>query len=321
MAKRVYGIPYDFNSSYLDMEIAIQTQDGLGLKPFPIKKILVGLAAILGGYLALTKTVLQYGTVFQKGLFIVVWVALCALLLLETKTQQLGIQKIIPLVTFMNTSSRRVATRSNSPATNMISICNLVDVTDDGLLIYSDNSCGRVFDVIGSGSALLFDRDKEDILNQVDAHYRKLRPDTTYNFITVKESQQIKLQVEAYNRRKDMLTVQDADLIALINTNTHVLNNIVGSNFKSLHQYLILQAKNQEELNLSLEILRSEVENSNRMFKFVEQLEKPRVLALLTSIYGERKEIQRYGITKKQKSRNAKQKKQNRDAKRKNVKK
>lgn len=303
MAKTSYNIPYPLDASYLDMEIAIQSEKGIGVRPFPIKNILIVIFAVAGCYIMLEKTFIHYGTLIQKIIFVLVWAALCALLLLTTKTHQLGLEKIPSLINYMNPASRRVITRTNSPAGDFTAVCGLMSIEDDGLILYTDGSVGRAYDIIGSGSILLFESHKMAILDRVDAHYRKMRPNTTYQFITVKESQQVGLQIKGFDERLDGLTVDDPDLVQLTKTNRYVLKNIIGSTFKSLHQYLIVQSPNAEELALSLNVLQSEIDNSDLMFKFVEQLDKNRTISLFTSVYGTRKEIKRFGMTRKQKAR------------------
>ncbi len=303
MAKTSYNIPYPLDASYMDMEIAIQSEKGIGIRPFPIKNILIVIFTGAMCYILLEKTFIQYGNLVQKGLFIVLWIALCALLLLTTKTHQLGLEKIPSFINYMNPASRRIITRTNSPAGDFTAVCGLMSIEDDGLILYTDGSVGRAYDIIGSGSVLLFENHKNAILDRVDAHYRKMRPNTTYQFITVKESQQVELQVAACDERFDSLTTDDPDLLQLIKTNKYVLKNIIGSTFKSLHQYLIVQCPNAEELALALQVLQSEIENSDMMFKFVEQLDKSRTISLFTSIYGTRKEIKRFGTSRKQKAR------------------
>lgn len=303
MAKTSYNIPYPLDASYLDMEIAIQSEKGIGVRPFPIKNILIVIFAVAGCYICLEKTTVQYGTLIQKALFVIIWGALCALLLLTTKTHQLGLEKIPSLINYMNPASRRIITRTNSPAGDFTAICGLMSIEDDGLILYTDGSVGRAYDIIGSGSILLFENHKTAILDRVDSHYRKMRPNTTYQFITVKESQQVELQIKGFDERLDNLTVDDPDLVQLTKTNRYVLKNIIGSAFKSLHQYLIVQCPNAEELVLALNVLQSEIDNSDLMFKFVEQLDKNRTISLFTSVYGTRKEIKRFGMTRKQKAR------------------
>ena len=202
MAKRSYGIPYSLDSSYMDMEITIQSNNGIGIRPLPIKLILTILAGILSGYAILSKTDVSRGTIVQKAIFIALWAALCFLLLSTNKQKQLGFEKVASLLSYMQPDSRFISTRANDNANNMIKICGFDKVEDDGLIRYTDGTFGVIFDIIGNASILLFDDHKNAVLDRVDSHYRKMKPGVTYNFITRKEPQNVFLQIASDSPRR-----------------------------------------------------------------------------------------------------------------------
>lgn len=291
MAKQSYGIPYPLDSTYMDMEIAIQNNDGIGAKPFPIKNILLFLLGVVSCFLIVSNTFISRGNVVQKGIFVVLWAILCLLLLTTNRQKQLGVEKITSLITFLQADNRFVSTRGNDNANNMFKICGIEDVSKEGLIKYTDGTYGLIFDVIGNASILLFDDHKNAVIDRVDNHYRKMKPNVTYQFITRKEPQNVYLQVASFDERQSEMTCKDADLTAMFETNKYVMANLVGHSFKSIHQYLIIQAPTEEELNLALNVFYGEVENSELMFKFSEQLDKDAAKRILTDIYGTRKEF------------------------------
>lgn len=289
MAKRNYSIPYTLDSSYLDMEIAVQNDSGLGFRPFPIKTILLVLLGVLSCFLLVSKTFIANGTIIQKGIFILLWIGLCLLLLTTNKQKQIGLEKITSLMMYMNPDSRFISTRAGDNANNVVKICGYDSIDEDGTINYTDNSVGVVFDIIGNASILLFDDHKNAILDRVDNHYRKMKPGTTYQFITRKEPQNVYLQVASIDERHNEMTVYDEDLEAMFATNKYVISELVGQRFKSLHQYLIIQAPNKEELDLALNVFFSEVENSELMLKYAAQLDRNEVIEFMTPIYGSKK--------------------------------
>lgn len=289
MAKRNYSIPYTLDSSYLDMEIAVQNNSGLGFRPFPIKTILLVLLGVLSCFLLVSKTFIANGTIIQKGIFILLWIGLCLLLLTTNKQKQIGLEKITSLMMYMNPDSRFIGTRAVDNANNVVKICGYDSIDEDGTINYTDNSVGVVFDIIGNASILLFDDHKNAILDRVDNHYRKMKPGTTYQFITRKEPQNVYLQVASIDERHNEMTVYDEDLEAMFATNKYVISELVGQRFKSLHQYLIIQAPNKEELDLALNVFFSEVENSELMLKYAAQLDRNEVIEFMTPIYGSKK--------------------------------
>ncbi len=291
MAKQRYGIPYSLDASYMDMEIAIQANNGIGAKPFPIKTILLVLFGVVSCFLIISKTDVSRGNLLQKGIFIVLWAALCLLLLTTNRQKQLGVEKIMSLGNYLQPDNRFVSTRANDNANNMIKICGFDVIEDEGLIKYTDNTYGLCFDVVGNASILLFDDHKNSIIDRVDSHYRKMKPNVSYQFITRKEPQNVYLQVASIGERQSEMTCEDADLTAMFETEKYVLANLVGHSFKSLHQYLIIQAPNEEELNLALNVFYGETENSELMFKYAEQMYKDDTLKLFTDVYGTRKEF------------------------------
>lgn len=285
MAKNRYGIPYALESSYLDMEIAIQTNSGIGFRPFPIRNILMVLFGIVSCFIILSKTFVAYGTFEQKAIFVILWGLLCFMLLTSSRTKQLGIERIISVINYLQPDHRFVTTRSMSNANPFIQICGITNI-DNGTIYYADGSLGQIFDIIGNGSVLLFEDHKNAIIDRVDTHYRKMRPKTTYQFVTVTESQDVYLQLASLHKKKENLTVDDPDLNAMIDTDKYVLENIVGQSFKSLHQYLIIQAPNKDEMDIALNIFWDEVDSSSQMFKYAEQLDDKEIITFMKGIYG-----------------------------------
>lgn len=290
MAKDYYGIPYALDSSYLDMEITIQNNDGIGLRPFPIKNILLVFAAITSCIIMLSKTFIASGSFIQKVIFIAVWSGLCFILLVIGKTKQIGLEKIISLLGYLQPGFRFVSTRTMSPANPFIRICGFTAIDEKGFIHYADGSIGAVFDIVGNASILLFSDHKSAVVDRVDTFYRKMRSKTTYHFITNSEAQNVYMQIAYFAERKKKLTVYDPDLEAMIDTNEHFLAEIIGSSYKSLHQYMIIQASNREEMNAALNIFYDETDNSELMFKFAEQLDLEEVEEFMKNIYsGEEK--------------------------------
>lgn len=284
--KNSYSIPYSLDSSYMDMEITIQNNDGIGLRPFPIKNILLVLAAFASGLMILFKSFVASGNLLQKVIFAASWAGLCCLLLIIGRTKQLGLEKIISLLNYLQPGSRFINTRSIAPANPFIKVCGFTHIDENGLIHYADGSLGLVFDIVGNASVLLFSNHKEAIVDRVDTFYRKMRPNTTYHYVTNSEAQNVYMQVAHMSRRKEKLTVHDPDLDAMIETNNHFLTNIIGNSYKSLHQYMIIQAPNHEKMNEALNIFYGESDNSELMFKFVEQLDGEEVEEFMKNIYA-----------------------------------
>ena len=77
---------------------------------------------------------------------------------------------------------------------------------NSGLIEFLDGSFGSMYRVVGAASALLFEDDKEAILDRVDNFYRKMGFDVEIIKITTKESQKIYHQAAYLKEQYDNLT-------------------------------------------------------------------------------------------------------------------
>lgn len=267
--KQSYGIPASLDASYGDMEIRVQSESmGLGFRPVTVKDLLFILGGICVGFLILSDTFVSRGSLAQKAVFVVLWIMLCALMLVPTKTKQNGIGRLVSAVGYYAPGNRHVMTRRASPASSVVRMTGFSDMDPEtGVIRYADGTFGMLFDVVGNASILLFDSHKEAIIDRVDAHYRKMRPGTTYHYITRKQPQEVGEQLASLDSKERSLTVQDPDLTAMAETERYVLKQVIGDKCKSLHQYMLVQAPNEEELRLAYQVLASEIENSSLMLK------------------------------------------------------
>lgn len=285
MAKQYYKIPYGLDSSYGDMVIAIQGKSGMGMRPLPVKIILSYLGSAMACWFCLTSTFISGGTAIHKGLFITLWIMLTMVLLKNDPTNRMQIEIIPSLFRYMKKSNRLVITRSTANAAPFYHLSNIKSIGRNGLITFVDGSYGYMYRVIGSASVLLFDADKNAILNQVDGFYRKMQPDVNLIFITTKASQTTYKQINALKRRYDAMQYRDPELMELAEEQFRCLKEYVGDGFKSIHQYMILKADNKELLSMAKNTLQSEVEKSTMMFKRCVAMRYDDIIAALELIY------------------------------------
>lgn len=287
MAKNMYKIPFDLNANYSDMEISLKGKDGIGPKPLPVKVILAYVVSAMLCFMAITRTVVGSGNVLQIGLFIVLWIGLTFVLLSYDSTKRMQIELVPTLLNYISKNNRQVITRSTSNAMPFYQIVGIESVDENtGLVKYTDGTFAYWYRVVGSASILLFDADKQAILDRVDNFYRKMNTDSEVIFITTKSSQQIYKQVLALKRKYDNLEVRDPDLIMLANEQFSTLKDYVGDSFKCIHQYMVIKADNKEVLMQTKNIIASEAENSSLMIKRCIAMYKDDILAALQLIYS-----------------------------------
>lgn len=284
MAKQHYGIRASIDRSWLDAEINI-SGGGWQLKAMPIKQVFFYLGAGLALIWAISATWIKNSGPFFITAF-VLW-GLFAMFYLGalTKTKQLRVLTIPPLISYLPSTARNVITRRSSNPTGFYSLVNIDHIEDDGVIHFSDGSFGQTYAVVGSASYLLFDEDRFEILNRVDAYWRKVDATCEHIFITTKEPQRIYRQVAALEERNRNLEIRDPDLLALQNESFGILQEHVGGKFTSIHQYLILKGKTADSLKRGHNILQAEVEGSSKMIRDAALLNGAETITMFKTFY------------------------------------
>lgn len=285
MAKQAYKIPASLNSSYSDMEIAIQSKDGIGAKPLPVKVILSYITSAFLCFYAVTHSIIGRGSGGQIALFIILWIILTVQLLRFDKTKRMYIQLLPVVLNYIPKAARHIQVRMRNNAGPFRDIVGIEQIDENGLVTYTDGSFGYWYRVVGSASILLFDADKEAILTRVDSFYRKIGTDCEIIFMTTKEAQKVYRQIAALKERYDNLSVKDPDLLALADKEYKKLREYVGGSFRSIHQYMILKGDNMEALRTAKNVLQSEVDNSVLMLKQCTALYEADINEALRVIY------------------------------------
>lgn len=283
--KGSYGIRTPMLASSMDTEIVLQ-KDGVGLRPLPIKFIIATVISGLICFKFTTTNLVSAGTMIQKVLFVALWLCITILMFMSDKTKRMNFNKMISAINyFANPSNRRVETTRLDPANDMMALCNIASVSEDGLITFCDHTVGYMYRVTGAASALLFDSDKNSIINAVDNFYRKPDSDTEFIYITTKESQKTYRQVAAVKRRYDALSIRDPELTRLLDEQLKTLREKVGKQYMSIHQYMILKSKSEESLHKAKLVVQSELDSGGLMIRRCVPLDDQEILEQFAAIY------------------------------------
>ena len=283
--KQSYGIKTPMLSTPMDTEITLQ-KDGVGLRPLPIKFVIITVISAVACFSAVNSEMIAVGNIVQKTIFVCMWVMMTILLFMSDKTKRMNFQNIISLVNYLLVSTnRRVVTRRTAPATAMLDMCNIKDIDSTGIIRFADRSYGYMYRVTGTASVLLFDEDKKRIINAVDNFFRKCDSNTQFIFITLKEPQKVYNQAAAIKHRYDNLRVRDEDLNDLCNNQLEMLRDVVGTQYQSIHQYMIVKADSMETLISAKITLQTELDTSGLFIKRCIPLYEEEVLEVLSNNY------------------------------------
>lgn len=284
MAKPTYAVPASIDRSFLDHEITL-SGGGINFRPSPIKQLLFFAAGLLVILWMVSQSWISKAGLGLQIVF-VIW-ALIAVVYLGglTKTRELRIKTVPALLAYVPKEARHVITRRTANPSAFYSITGIDDIEYDGRIHFADGSLGQSYLVVGSASYLLFDQDRIDILNRVDAFWRKVEPTAEFIVTTTKEPQRIYHQISSLERRNLTLEHRDPDLLELQNEQYDILTQFVGGKFTSIHQYIVLKAKSLDALRRAHNVLQAEVEGSSLMVKEATMLDREETYQMLGVFY------------------------------------
>ncbi|MCB5280362.1 hypothetical protein [Arthrobacter sp. ES1] len=284
MPKNSYKIPSSLNRSFLDHEVAL-SGGGFQAKPLPMKVLLFWSGSILTLFWVASSTFVAQAAWWLIALVVIWWLITTAFLGQYSKTKEMKFASVPALLAYVPAAARRVLTRTSTNPSSFYSVVGIDNISATGLIKYSDGTLGQGYLVVGSASILLFEEDRKAILNRVDSFWRKVDTSCEYTFVTTKEPQRVYHQIANLERRNLALEVRDPELKELMDEQYDILNDYVGKQFASIHQYLLLKGDNLESLRRAHSVLQAEVENSSLMIKGCTMLNGDEVTDMLTVLY------------------------------------
>ena len=292
MAKQIYKVPTSLDMSYLDIEIALQDDSGAGLRPIPIKSIMIWCGSVMCLLIICLHSFIKEAGPVWMVLFGILWLLATYFYGKPDGSGRLGISLVPVLLKYMPKKARQLKTRAGDNALDFMYLTGLSEKGIDkrNTIYWNDGTVGVGFRVVGTASILLFDEDRSAILDRVGNFYMKLDSDTQVIFDTTKEAQKVENQLR-YTRlqfaNRDVKNVPG--LNKLYRERYDVLHDYVGERFPSIHQYMFVKCKNYEALERFMAMFYQETTNSSRMFKKTTLMTADDVYEYFGGLYGTKK--------------------------------
>lgn len=250
MRKR-YRLPYALNASPLDISVALSSSDSAiqTKRQLTVRVILIVVAGVMLYMGLVTQTILGRGGVFGITTWTIGYFWLLYLICIPTLTKQVGLNEVVPMIRYAMGTNRHIGTRSSNLAKPIRDLVGVDGVEPEtGKILYSNGEVGVIYEAVGNASILMFDEDKEHVLQSTRNFYRKLSPNISMLIDFSSEPQKIYKQVESAKQRQANLQIDSPGLRQLLHSDIEFMREVIGREFKSLHQYIVVRAKNDEAL-------------------------------------------------------------------------
>lgn len=278
--KQSYGIRASLNRNILDYEIPLG-----GSVFIPTKSLLFQLGSVLALLWVVTSSWVSSSGPILITLVVLWWIIASLYLGKPNKTKELNISTVPAALEYAQPANRRIVSRSYSEAGPFYSVSLMQDIDETGFITFHDGSFGQMYHVVGSGSILLFEEDKQQILRRVDAFWRKVDVEEEYIFLTTKEPQRVDSQIAYVGQLNAQLQFRTPELFDLLEERLVLLRDHVGGNYNSIHQYLMIKSSNRESLRKAHQRLMNEAYDSSLVFTKVDMLDQDEAIAVLQTVY------------------------------------
>ena len=273
MAKQGYKIPASLNQTHMDRMINLSKNPNSPIGLVSVKTIL-SYVGTLGFVAALYKMGMFNGNGLFFNIFYVALIFLFVSQLINTThTGELKYNNIIALFDYLPKIMRHLKTTRHSNVEAFYRMYGIAEIKDNGDIIYKNGNVGTLLSVSGNGSILVFDEDKNAILDATDNFWRKIDVGMYVTQITIKEGQKIDLQLGNYQRRWNNIANTNMDdetrnlLGDLMDSEISVLTDDIVVNYRSIQQYWLLRAASDEVLKSLKTTIRHDIDNGGLVIK------------------------------------------------------
>ena len=273
MAKQGYKIPASLDQTHMDRMINLSKNPNSPVGLVSVKTLLsyIGTLGFVG---ALYKMGMFNGNGFFFNAFYIILIFVFVSQLINTlPTGELKYNNIIALFDYLPKVMRHLKTTRNSNVEAFYRMYGIAEVKDNGDIVYKNGNVGTLLSVSGNGSILVFDEDKEAILDAADNFWRKIDVGMYITQITIKEGQKVDLQLGNYQRRWNNVANTQMDdetrnlLGDLMDSEISVLVDDIVVNYRSIQQYWLLRASSDEVLKSLKTTILHDIDNGGLVLK------------------------------------------------------
>lgn len=289
--KNVYKIPYNLDKSDLDREFQFQ-KDGVRFtrNPVTLLTIVVWTVTVLVLMYFLFKSFI--GSSFVGAIiFSIGWLGIGIIAAMQDDSHRYKLMVFYKYFIYLNKDTRRVSLLRNTKLSKAISEFGVASVVtdgiDEGLITMSDGSYAKMFYIVGSVSALMFEEDQQAILSANSKFYRGIDANVDFIFDTVSAKQTVDRPLENISNKR--ARQRNPLLKELYDEDEYIMKVIVGgylsdnatyeemvnsdtSGFRSSKQTLMVIGSTKDDLRRGIESVYADANSDGYMFKYVRPL-------------------------------------------------
>lgn len=286
MHRSTYTIRTSLNDSWWDLVINPSSNGikrDITLRTFAC----IILASIVYIFL-ITKPTLLHAGLLSQVLFSISYFWIILWFVTPSKTQILGTHYVVVMFNYLFSGvSKHIVTRSNSKAMPVYTLFGIKEIQNDGQILYANDEVGVCLDVAGNASVLMFNEDKEAILDHTSKFFSNLPINSTIILDTSTSPQKIDKQMKAKESQKNNMVLKNSNLSKLIDLQNTMLD-FVSTHNNTLHQFLWIRSSDIEEIKKVKEQLSMHARSANGYVSEYRQLKQEELIEYLSNVYSDK---------------------------------
>lgn len=292
--RRSFAIRSGLNETMLDTVVPLS----FGGSEFKLKKeltvrtMLFLLTEVIVFFFICFQTPLVRGGILPNIIWITGYWWFGWLIARPTPTGLLGYTYFLAALKYFNPDFRKLPTRVyqlSAPAVEFVGIAT-DGIDEDGNIYFANGDIGQIYELTGNASFMIFEEDKIRVLNDARVFYRGINPLTTITYDTVSSPQRVDNQLKVKQWQIDNLTLKQSNLLSLLQREKKALNEVVGKQFTTLHQYMVVRSVNLNELRVFVKWLTLAANSDSLFLKSAVRLDsRKEVINYFGSIYSNRR--------------------------------
>lgn len=288
MAKKSYRIPYSLDVTRLQAPVILTGRKGQGPIKRPVKLMTILLLALLGLVVPMfvfMNTGVSEGSWLGKILLFVGWEMFVLMLVIPQENGDEGYKMIWPTIGYwIDTHGKVVSTRGDANVAEISDLLQIRKIDNDGIITFMNGWVGQVYEVDGHASNMLFEKEKDYVIDAFERWLSLLPPNVSVGVPTQHTSLDLGEQIQAARQRTSRQ--RSTDLRALAAKKEKVIrDNIAGNDrFRTVSQCVVLTTTDRTALQEQCQWFEQQVRNG--MAKSVKRAAFDRAMQLLRGIYA-----------------------------------
>lgn len=271
-----YAVRYGLDQSWWQLPVSFSSNPKKSNR-LSLMQVLIIIGSVLLCAILFGKTPALHGSMIANIAWILGYVGLFYLLAMPTKTYNYGVKMIKPMINYYGDRHRLITTRPTANAAVVGEFYGYgnatikrngerqkVGITRDGYILRNDGTLMAIVEVEGNLSSYLQNYVIDQIIDSATTFYRSIPKTTEVHFITKQTTQRVVTQIlHEHERINNLKQIQASmadpkdlqPLVEIENKKLSALQDYVGTEFKTLRQFAVIQAESKEDVETTIDIM------------------------------------------------------------------